>query len=282
MNSIIPVILRDRIVALPLANHLAKGNSARKVASAHLQFEIDRQLTRLSAEPDAPISIDRVLREVQDSAESAANTLAEIARDNNKVIASRALVLLAERAGSSTAHDEAVLHLRGAIALEPSESGLRVAQADNIQAAGRRDEAVAVRDAILRDLPRSVETLQQTAGLSMRLAQHEVATRLATQAQNTAQVSREFSPAQLEIATFVLARALYAAGQTASAEDLYKNMATPQWDTADRVAALLDWQRLLTGAGKTAEAARLQIQLEDLKATDEEIQQARTLIQTIR
>jgi tetratricopeptide (TPR) repeat protein len=282
MNSIIPIVLRDRTVALPLALHLAQGNASQKVASAHLQFEIDRLLTQLTSAPDAPPSLDRVLREVQDAAEGAANALTDLARENDKLAASRSLVLLAERAASSTAHDEAVLHLRNAIAMEPAESGLRVALADNLIASTRRDDAVAVRDAILRDLPRTSETLQRVAALSIRLAQAEAATRFASQAQSMAQVSRDSTPAQLEIASFVLARALFAAGQTAGAEEIYKSMATPQWATADRVAALLDWQNLLTAAGKMAEAGRLRVELEDLKATDEEIEQAQTLLQTIR
>ncbi|HEX8834066.1 MAG TPA: hypothetical protein VF719_07685, partial [Abditibacteriaceae bacterium] len=281
LQNMVQFILQNRATAVPFAAYLSNGSPARKLIAAQLQFSLEGIFARAVEQPDAPATVERALREVQNGAMAARDALEEISKGNDKILAARAFALMAERAAGSRAWDEAAGHLRAAVALEPNDANLRVALADILAASGKTPEALVVRDEMLRSLPRDGDTLRRIAALSLKLGAAADAARLAAQSQSLEQVARNTTPARLEIASFVLARALYASGKTGGADEVYRNLAKPQWGTADRVAALLDWQNTLRAAGKEAEAERLQPQLDALGATEEEVEQARALLETL-
>jgi hypothetical protein len=281
MAQAITVVLADRSGALPLGALLMRGNAPRQLAGARLQFEAEQLLNTAAAAPDAPPSAERALHEVQAQAQSAVAALNDIAVGEDKILAARALILLAEREANFKSSVEAARLLRLAIALEPNESGLRVALADALLSAKKTEEAIAVRDALLREVAATPEMLKRAAALSLRLRQPERAAELAQSAQLAAQLNVSSTPADVETASFVLARALWADGKTDRAAELYRKLALPQWPRADRAAALIDWIMSLRATGGDAEAAGVQRQLEALGATQNEIQDAERLLQSL-
>jgi lipopolysaccharide biosynthesis regulator YciM len=260
---------------------LSGGNAARQLAGARIQFEAERVFAAAAAVPDAPPSADRALREVQNQAQVAVDTLQEVARGSDKLLAARALVLLAEREANFKNPAEAARLLRLAIAMEPNESGLRVALADALIGTAKKDEAVATRDALVREVPVSSESLRRAASLSLRLNQPARAVELAQSAQRFAQVSPANTPADGENASCVLARAIWAYGIADRAEELYKKLTLPQWPTADRAAALLDWIASLRATNREADAARQQTLLDGLGATEGELKDAHELLDSL-
>ncbi|HEX8552454.1 MAG TPA: hypothetical protein VF681_12975 [Abditibacteriaceae bacterium] len=281
MSQVISVLLRDRAVVIPFASYLSQGNAVRKLVAAQLQFEAERIFTVAASVPDAPPAAERNLREVQNAAQVAVDALNEIARGEDKLVAARALVLLAEREANFQNPTEAARLLRLAIAFEPFEAGLRVALADALQSAKKTDEAIAARDALLRDLPRTAANLRLAASLSLRLNQGERAAGLALEAQREAALSPQNLPADVETTSFILARSLWASGKSTEAEAIYKKLADPQWGIADRAAAYIDWIDSLRSTDRSAEADRLQAQLDALEASETEMLDANALLQSL-
>ena len=281
MSGAISLVLRDRSGAVPLAALLAGGNDARKLTGAQLQFEIERIFAAAASAADAPVAAGRDLETARAASKSATETLKQIGAGADKILAARALVLLAERAVNAGEWDEAARTLRLAIAIEPTEASLRVALANALMGAKKTDEAIATRDALVRELPSEAETLRLAASLSLRLNQAERAAELATQAQREAQLSPNYNAADVETATFVLARALWGGGKTAEAEANYRKLAGEQWNRADRAAALLDWSDALRAAKRDEEADRLKTQLEALQASEQELADADDLLSSL-
>jgi hypothetical protein len=279
MSQMITLVLRDRAGALSLASLLSRGNAARQLVGARLQFEAERLFAAAAAEPDAPAIADRNLREVQNQAQAAVDSLQEIARGEDKILAARALVLLAEREANFKNPVEAARLLRAAITFEPQESALRVALVDALQMTGKTDEAIAARDALTREVPQTPENLRRAATLSLRLNQPSRAVDFAQNAQRAAQLDSAASPADAETASFVLARALWADGKSDRAEELYKKLILPQWPRADRAAALMDWAASLRATGRDATA--IEGALTALGATESELRDAQELLDTL-
>lgn len=279
LQNYMPLILPNRQLSAQLASLLVKGNAARRVAGAQLLYEIEKLAIQDADAPNAPPATERFLRQTQTLAASATESLKEIGSGADKLVASRALALLAERSLAKSNPGEAAGYLTSAIAIEPRELALRTGLIRALSLSGQRAEALAARDDLLRVVPRDGETLRQAALASLQLDQDKDALRLANQAQNAMQTSRDASPAQLQSTAFVLARALFANDKKDDAVKVYKQLSGPQWSTADQAAALIDMEAQLRATGQDPEADAARNQLDALKVSKRDLQLARSYLE---
>jgi len=273
--------MRNRAFALRLGVAMSKGNAARAVAGAQLLFELESLAGSDASKQGAPAQTEKFWRQTQAAALEASNNLTEIATGEDTLAASRATVILAERALLAGDAKNGARLLQVAITYEPQDLELRLILVRALLADKRPEEALAARDAILKTLPRDGETLRRVASLSLQLDLKGDAVRLATWAQNQMQIARDATPVQLEIASFILARALMANGHKDEAGALYQKLAGDQWGNADRTAALLDWQAQLRLAGDTAAADGIAARLRVLSPSKRNKAGARALLQSL-
>jgi hypothetical protein len=250
--------------AARLASLLAAGNTARQVAGAQLLFGLEKVAEVQADAPDAAPATEKTLRQIRAQLNNAVALLKEAAKGPDRIVAGRALALLAENALMMDNNAEAASYLRSAIILEPLDLPLRVALVKALVRSDQRAAAVDARNDILVCLPRDGAALRQCAILSLMLGLNSDAVRLASQAQSQIQMTRSDAPASLEAASFTLARAYLASDQRDLAGQIYKKLADPQWQLADRAAALLDWKSRLSGLGYDDEAEAVAAQLDAL------------------
>lgn len=258
-----------------------KADAASRLAAAHLHFALERVARQAMSQPDVAPTTERLLRQSQAWSTESAEALKAIAVGDDKMLAARALALLAEAAMLRGDSSEAAQRLTLAIVLEPQSADLRFALARVYLQAGRQAEALATRDDILRTLPRTPGHLRRAALLSARLERSDEALRLASQALQTAQVERTVSTVQAQEMVFTLARLLLSGGQSERATGLYNGLASAQWGRADRAAALIDLEARLRAAGKTPDADRVQANLTALRATAAELEAAQAFLDSL-
>ncbi len=258
-----------------------RGDAASRLGAAHLHFAFERGAREAMRGPDVAPAIERLLRQSQGWSAESVEALKAVAVGGDKMLAARALTLLAESALAREALDEAAQRLTIAIALEPQSADLRFALARVYGQAGRPAEALAARDDILRTLPRTSANLRRVALLSARLNRNDEALRFASQALQAAQTERSVSTVQAQEIAFAVARLLLQADQTERATELYNGLASAQWGRTDRAAALLDMEARLRQAGKIAEADRAKASLAALRATAPELDAAQAFLDSL-
>jgi tetratricopeptide (TPR) repeat protein len=187
-----------------------------RLASAYFLFGLETALSNtvnsVRDEGQKEQAAD-LLRQVAAWSTREEESLPPIANGSDKVLAARAASLLAGRAVARKENEEAIRWLQLATSLEIDSVDLRLALARTYGAAGRTQDALQVRDAMLRALPRDSGTLRRIATLSSQLGRASEALPLLEEAWNLTQSSPNAS-GEAQTVAFLFGRALLANGQT--------------------------------------------------------------------
>jgi tetratricopeptide (TPR) repeat protein len=190
----------------------AAKTPAATVAAAHLHYALERGARELLTVPNAPPVTDRLVREALALAAASDESLKPIAGGDDRILASRAAALLGERHGARGEWNEAAQWLQRAVAGEPVSIDLRVGLGRAYNAAKQPDKALAVREDLLRGLPRSSEVLRRASAISREAGKNDDAAKFAAQALNVAQSTNGVGVGSTEEIAFIAARALFVTG----------------------------------------------------------------------
>lgn len=242
----------------------AAKTPAASLAAAHLHYALERGARELLTVPNAPPVTERLARETVALAAASDEALKPIAAADDRILASRAMALLGERHAARGEWTEAAQWLQRAVASEPASTDMRAALARAYNASKQPEKALAVRDDLLRGMPRSSEVLRRAALISREAQKKEDTARFAAQALNVAQSTNSVGVGSTEELTLITARALFETGQETRAIALWTGLTGSQWSLVTRLAALGDWQAHLSAAGRSDEAQRVAAQLDAL------------------
>jgi tetratricopeptide (TPR) repeat protein len=263
----------------------AAKTPAATVAAAHLHYALERGARELLTVPNAPPVTDRLAREALALAAASDESLKPIAGGDDRILASRAAALLGERHGARGEWNEAAQWLQRAVAGEPVSIDLRVGLGRAYNAAQQPDKALAVREDLLRGLPRSSEVLRRASAISREAGKNDDAAKFAAQALNVAQSTNGVGVGSTEEIAFIAARALFVTGQETRAIAMWTGLTSTQWSLVTRLAALGDWQAHLRAAMRTSEADRVTQQIEALvketQASDNDLAAAQRYLNTL-
>ncbi|MDQ3815689.1 MAG: hypothetical protein M3347_17380, partial [Armatimonadota bacterium] len=158
MDGSIRVITRSRPLALDVAAGLIALNTPHaRLVLAHLHKALLEPAQAEAAAPNAPLSAATFLQTITRTLAAALQALEPWAGGDDKLLTSRAAVLLGDDAFGRKNMADAIKWMRLAVELEPRDVNLRVALATAYQANSQKKEATAVRDDMMRALPRTVE-----------------------------------------------------------------------------------------------------------------------------
>jgi tetratricopeptide (TPR) repeat protein len=250
-----------------------------------LHYALERGARELLTVPNAPPVTDRLAREALTLAAASDESLKPIAGGDDRILASRAAALLGERHGARGEWNEAAQWLQRAVAGEPVSIDLRVGLGRAYNAAQQPDKALAVREDLLRGLPRSSEVLRRASAISREAGKNDDAAKFAAQALNVAQSTNGVGVGSTEEIAFIAARALFVTGQETRAIAMWTGLTSTQWSLVTRLAALGDWQAHLRAAMRTSEADRVTQQIEALvketQASDNDLAAAQRYLNTL-
>jgi tetratricopeptide (TPR) repeat protein len=255
------------------------------LAAANLHYALERGARELLTVPNAPPVTERLAREALTLASASDEALKPIASGDDRILASRATALLGERHAARGEWKEAVQWLQNAVAAEPGSIDMRAGLARALNASQQPDKALAVRDDMLRGLPRYSEVLRRASTISREAVNKDDAARFALQALHVAQATNGIGVGSTEELALIAARALFETGQESRAIALWTGLTSTQWSLITRLAALGDWQAHLRGSSRTMEADRVSEQLKALieafKARDNDIAAAQRYLDTL-
>ena len=280
MDTLQNSLLRHPTLPTDIANALkADADPYAKIVRVTLLEKIS---ARAKAQADAEAAANTKNVELADAQSRAAarewnNSFADLlplTKSPDAILAARAAALLGEKAANATKFDEAIPYLESAAKNEPQDLNLRLAYVKALIAARQNDAALQARDALLRTLPPTYDTLKQVALLSSQLGQPAKGAQLLMQAQSGALASPDGSAAQAKAAAFLAAREWISAGDIPKALELYNALAGPGYSVLERAAAFRDAEYRLRNSGKPGtdlEANRMRDRWMQLQLTAEDI-----------
>ncbi len=281
MDSLLATLARHPTFPTQIANILmADADPYAKTVRVQLLEKISAVA---KAQADADAASNAKTLELSDAQSRAAarewnNSFADLiplTKNPDAILATRAAAILGEKAANATKFDEAIQYLEGAVKNEPQDLNLRLAYIKALIAARQNEAALQARDALLRTLPPSFDTLKQAAALSSQLGQPAKGAQLLMQARNGAMASPNGSTLQVNAAAFLAARAWVSAGDIAKAMEIYNALAGPGHAVLERAAAFRDAEFRLRNAGKPGsdlEANRMRDRWRQLPLTIDDVQ----------
>ena len=255
-----------------------------QLGTAYFFFSLESSLSGMAKNPknapDMQTYLDDLLKKTRAWASESETEMATLADGSDGILASRASSLLGGRALARGDFGEAIRRLQNAVALEPDSTQMRFALARAFLAAGRPDDALQVRDAMLKSFPPNSATLNSLAALSTKLGAADDALQQSQRAWSLSALP-DTSSADAQRAGFLLARALIVKKRFADAQAIYTNLSSTGWDFAGRVAALSDEEANLRAAGQTAPANAAKTRLAALQSNALNMQRAQTFLASL-
>jgi len=154
----------------------ASKQPSMQLGAAYFFFSLENSLTSMSKRSgqDAATKtyVADLLKRAQGWSSAAEANLPALADGADKILAARAASLLGGRALSRGDNEEAISRLQSAVENEPDSEQMRLALMRAFVAAGRTDDAIQTRDALLQALPQDAETLNRIAAISPQLARN--------------------------------------------------------------------------------------------------------------
>ncbi|HEX8236624.1 MAG TPA: tetratricopeptide repeat protein [Abditibacteriaceae bacterium] len=276
----------DSSLALQVSAALRAANTpAAALAAAHLHYALERGAREVLTVPNAPPTAERLARESIALGTASDEALQPITASDDHVLAPRAAALLGERHAARGQWNEAAQWLQRAVAGEPGSLDMRAGLARALNATKQTDKALAVREDLLRGLPRSTEVLRRASTISREAGKNEEAARFAAQALNVAQSTNSVGVGSTEELALIVARALFETGQETRATAIWTGLTSTQWPLVTRLAALGDWQAHLSASTRTAEAERVTQQInavvKESQASENDVAAAQRYLDTL-
>ena len=262
-----------------------KGENS-QLALSYLLFSLQNGLSAMQSSPDADVNYIRGhLKQIAPYVVAAEESLENVANSDNAIVAARAHVLLADRNLLRLEYSNAQAHLRSALALEPENINLRLAQARAFGAADEPDEALQLLADLQQRLPLDATTLNNLAKVVAQIGNdapsRNNAHELLERAWRLAQLDSGTSSQEAQRIAYLLARARIAKGQIAQAATIYNGLADASWTRLARAAAFLDWETQLRVAQKTTDADAIKKRRDALALTPIELQNVRTFLNAL-
>ncbi len=255
-----------------------------QLGAAYFFFSLENTLSSMAKSPknapDMQKYLDDLLQKTRVWSSEAEAKIAVLADGSDAILASRASSLLGGRALSRSDFGEAIRRLQNAVALEPDSVEMRFALARAFVAAGRPDDALQIRNAMLQALPPDSAMLNRLATLSTKLNHADDSLQESQLAWNLS-ASPDVSSGDAQRAGFLLARNLISKNRFADAQAIYTNLSSTGWDFVGRVVALSDAEANLRAAGQTAAANAAKTQLASLQASELDMQRAQTFLASL-
>ena len=281
MDTLLNTLARHPTFPIAIANAL-KADADPYAKPLRVQL-LEKISALAKAKADAEAASNAKTLELSDAQSRAAarewnNSFADLealTKSPDAILATRANAILGEKAANASKFDEAIQYLENAVKNEPQDLNLRLVYIKSLIAAKQNEAALQARDALLRTLPPTFDTLKQTATLSLQMGQPDKAAQLLMQARNGALSSPGALTFQVNSAAFLAARAWAAAGDNAKALEIYNALAGPGHSVLERAAALRDAEFRLRNSGKPGsdlEANRMRDRWMQLQLTTEDVQ----------
>ena len=255
--------------------------AAAQLSAALIDFTLLQNAQAKAALPEATPETRTALNQSIALWQSSAQRVQQIAQGNDAILALQANALLAQDAVTKRDYQDAASYFQAAIVREPLDLNLRLAYIGALAAAPANVEntakIVAARDDFLLRAGRSALNLRYAASMSLQAGRNDDAVNLAREAYQRA--TFDDSPLWLwRESAFITARALAANGNNDGAQKLLSDLSTSRWETFQRVAALQDAARLARADGKENDAAKLDAQVQQLKASPDDVSAAQNFL----
>lgn len=258
---------RARAIAAALAAMPGEGAILSRATLSLRRVEAARRALEV---PEAPPAADAELERAQRDLALALGALRAVAGSPDRVVSARAAAFVAENAGLGG--QERLELLQSALEKEPRDAALRFAllgALDGPQNLVERERAAKILDF-------SLDSRRSLASAARRAGDGAGALRLAEEAFAFGARAPELTGGDLQRVAFTLAKSAFAAGQNSRALEIYNGLSLPQWNDADRAAALLALLRSYEEAKRPEEVAavRARIAALGLEPADLEAAQA--------
>jgi hypothetical protein len=200
------------------------------------------------AKPDAPASADAELERAERELSGAMGVITQLANSQERIMAARACVFLAQRGGLSPV--DGIKYLRRAADLEPRDLSLQLSLIESLGIEGASgEEAKKRREQISLIFDLDVEASRQLALLAWFQKDDALAALVSEESYNVAARSPEANVNQFQRSAFSWARIAATTAHNAKSVELYNNLAGEQWGLIDRTAALLGQRQRITENG---------------------------------
>ena len=255
--------------------------AAAQLAAALIDFTLLQNAQAKAGLPEATPETRTALNQAIAIWQNSAQRVQQIAQGNDAILALQANALLAQDAVTKRDYQDAANYFQAAIAREPLDLNLRLAYVGALAAAPANVEntakIVAARDDFLLRAGRNALNLRYAASMSLQAGRNEDAVNLAREANQRA--TFDDSPLWLwRESAFITARALAANENNDEAQKLLGDLSAARWETFQRVAALQDAARLARADGKENDAAKLDAQMQELKASADDVGAAQNFL----
>lgn len=271
----------SRMALSPRAGAIAGALAAMKsegatLANATLALRrVEATQRALEAPNPPPPAADADLERANRDLGAALAQLRVFAQSPNRAVAARAAAFVAEN--SVLSGIEQLELLRSAIEKEPRDAGLRFALIGALDAPQAQKEL----EIAAQILDFNLETRRAFAAALRRAGDAPGALRVAEEAFAAAARAPETGSDDLQRIAFTLAKSAFAANQNSRALELYNGLSLPQWNEADRAAAMMALSRNYHEAKRDDDAAKINARIPALQLSQPELETALAFVDEV-